>query len=545
MTRELEVEAIRFRQFLIKFFDTLDVKSDALVKLQSEESPSGAVPGGTATTSPIPFSQARAIVALTDGFLAIKRFSNLNMTAIRRLLDKFAASGQAAADTLYQLTLESELEACAEARRKISERLAYNRHQLKKVRARGSEPEVPPYEGCILETFSDGGEEFYPPRNEVARFFEHPSFHIFQSCLVDALNKHSDSTSNPDQAQFLGRLLHLTASHNWPRLDGEPCESSDRLNLVLEKGPDLSVCSVRGETALYCAAQAGSLPNVHAVARYYLQSGESLDTAVPRTGWTPLMVACIKGYTDITKFLLSAGADAQKVDILGWTAREHAAYRGHLTTAALEGFVMAGKPTGGMVQRVNAPVQIMHNTLNSREQAVVVTLGSVQGGHNRATLKLKRYLTEDEDRDLDSRCLEIIIDGADCSSKIVQLPLWQDTSIEPLVGRLGLNMPARVTVRLWDRDTIPALGDKATLGRLESSGTVVLGEDSAKFGKSRESMLRETSVVMLNKETMEFSGTVLLSYVIANPFDGLKDSKAASYKRQSGDPVRLVGHRGS
>lgn len=469
------------------------MKSDVSVKPNHEEPPSGAVQGGTAPTSPISSSHAMAIAALLEAHPAIESFGNLCIVAIRRLLDKFRASGQAAADTLGQV--ESELEACAEARRNISECLTCSHHQLNNVGYGESESEVPSYKECILEAFSDTGKEFYPPRNEVA--------------------------------------------------DGERCKASDYLNVILENGPDLSVCSLRGETVLYCAAQSGSLPNVQTVARYYLQSGESLDTAVPRTGWTPLMVACIKGYTDIAEHLLSAGADAQKVDVLGWTAREHAAYRGHLTTAALEGFVAAGRPTGKMLQRINTPTQTVHSTLDSRERAVVVTLGSVQGGHDRATVKLEPRSTERECGRLDFRCLEIIIDGADCSPKIVQLPIWQDTSIEPLVGRIGLDVPARATVRLWNRNGSPATGGKAAMGKLESSGTVVLDDDSAKFGKSRQSMLRETSVVMLDKETMKFAGTVLLSYVIATPFQGLKDSKVASYQRRPGDPVRLVGHRGS
>lgn len=543
LTKELLAEAIRSRKFLSKFLGTLDVISDVFVKPNHEEPPSGAVPGGTAPTSPIRSSHAMAIAALLDAHPAIERFGNLCMVAIRRLLDKLRASGQAAADTLGQV--ESELEVCAEARRNISERLTCCHYQLNKIGHWESESEVPPYKGCILEAFSDTGKEFYPPGNAIVPVFGLSNFHASKSCLADALSKHSDSASSPNRSQFLGKLLHLTASCNSPLADGERCESSDCLSLILENGPDLSVCAIRGETALYCAAQSGSLPNVQTIARYYLRSGESLDTAVSRTGWTPLMVACIKGYTDIAEHLLSAGADAQKVDVLGWTAREHAAYRGHLTTAALEGFVAAGRPTGKMLQRINAPMQTVHSTLDIRERAVVVTLGSVQGGHDRATVTLKPHATERECGNLDLRFLEIIIDGADCSPKIVQLPLRQDTSIEPLVGRIGVDVPARATVRLWNRDGSPATGGKAAMGKLESSGTVVLDDDSAKFGKSRQSMLRETSVVMLDKETMEFAGTVLLSYVISTPFQGLKDGKAASYQRQPGDPVRLVGHRGS
>ncbi len=509
----------------MSYYEVLDANSDALVKLCGE--------GSTVRALPVPASHARACGALRDGYYKIKRFEKLNAVAIRRLLDKFAASGQAAPAALHQA--EAELEACTEAMQKISKRLSYNCDQLSSIEPFASEHEVPLEKGCLSEGPADG-EEFYPPRDEIARFFE--SSNKLPLFLKDASIKQHDTNGNLDHGHFLGRLLHLTASLR--------SDSSDCINLILQDGPDLSVTSVRGETALYCATQSGSLPNVQSVAVHYLRSGESLDAAVPRTGWTPLMVACAKGHTEIAAYLLSSGADAQKVDVLGWTAREHAAYRGHLTTASLEGFAAVGKPCGQLIDRVNVPTKTAHKTLASGQKAVVVTLGTVQGGHDRETLKLQQQLVAGSDLGLESKFLEIIIDGADCSSKIVQLPLWEDPSIEPLVGRLDSNAQARVTVRLWDRDGPPAPGGaRASFGRLESSGTVVLGEDAAKFGKSRESMLRETTVVMLDKETMEFSGTVLLSYVIATPFEGLDNREAASYKRQLGAPVRLVGHRGT
>ncbi|EGX88436.1 ankyrin repeat-containing protein, putative [Cordyceps militaris CM01] len=217
----------------------------------------------------------------------------------------------------------------------------------------------------------------------------------------------------------------------------------------------------------------------------------------------------------------------------------HAAYRGHLTTASLDDLTTDGNPGDALVGRAHSEAQYIHKTLAPGEKAIVVTLGSVQGGHDRKTLNLRSRSGLANNARLASHYLEILIHGADCGSKIVQLPLWADYSADPLVGRLGLDAPSQVTVRLWHGQGTPA-----SRNTLVSSGTVFLGDDFARFGASRESMLRETTVVLLDKETMGFAGTVLLSYVIAKPFEGLADGEPASYTRKPGDPVWLVGHRG-
>ena len=54
-------------------------------------------------------------------------------------------------------------------------------------------------------------------------------------------------------------------------------------------------------------------------------------------GWTPLFIACVEGHLSIVKLLLDAGANQHKLDCFGWTAKEHASFRGYLEIAALLG----------------------------------------------------------------------------------------------------------------------------------------------------------------------------------------------------------------
>ncbi|OAA56895.1 Glycerophosphoryl diester phosphodiesterase [Cordyceps fumosorosea ARSEF 2679] len=428
--------------------------------------------------------------------LELQTFGRLNVMAIRRLFGKFARYRAATPECLRHA--ESAFDAWTEARQDAK------------------------------PSFDGGPAVSCPAKDEFSRFLEPQSLEAFNAALRDCIGGHANSGIDPGYRQFLGRLLCLAATYL----------PSDFIDAILKHKPDLGVNSARGESALYLAAQSGSLSATQSVAGYFHRSGASLDPVVARTGWTPLMVACAQGYTDIVEYLLSSGADARKVDVLGWTAREHAAYRGHLTTASLGDFATAGSPDGELAGRIDSTASKISTPLRAGQKAVIVTLGSVQGGHDRKTLELRRH--SGDDAGLTSKSLEIVIHRADSGSKIVPLPLWEDYSTAPIVGRLDVDAQAQVTVRLWDDGGTPSTGNRV----LESSGTVLLRQDYAKFGAFRESMLRETTVVMLDRETMEFSGTVLLSYVVATPFAGLDGGEMASYRRQPGDPIRLVGHRG-
>ncbi|KAM3562612.1 hypothetical protein MY1884_001728 [Beauveria asiatica] len=530
LSNELIAEIAHFKDFYINATAALGANGDATVELDGEgQPPANAVPGGPVAASPVsPSSQSMTGVYATDDCNELRKFGKLSIVAIRRLLGKFAATGQATSQDLVRAG--SELEEWAEPRQTIDEGLNLgNRPSIgREVSLNGTAPS-PNGRGAGEKAPSGSLRVDSTHRDDIDRFLAPQSLENFELLLESRSKRYSSSGMGSGQGQFFGRLLCLVAN----------CRPSSFIDAILKHNPDISVRTSRGESALYCASQSGSLSVVQSVVEYFRKSGESLDSAVPRTGWTPLMVACAKGHADVAAHLLSFGADAQKLDVLGWTAREHSAYRGHLEIASLDGFASASMADGGLAGRASLTKETVHNTLTPDKKAVVVTLGSIQGGHDRKTLKLKHQVGGSDGACLESKSLEIIIGGADCASRFVQLPLWEDQSVKPLVGKLDLGAQVQVTVRLWDNGGTPASNR-----RLASSGTVLLSDDYARFGASRESMLRETTVIMLDKETMEFSGTVLISYVIATPFEGLDHHEAASYKRRFGDPVRLVGHRG-
>lgn len=78
---------------------------------------------------------------------------------------------------------------------------------------------------------------------------------------------------------------------------------------------------------LFEAAFAGDIDGV----RLSLRSGQDPNIYESLHGWTPLMQACAKGYTEIARMLLQAGANpnAQKFSGDKETALMYASQRGH------------------------------------------------------------------------------------------------------------------------------------------------------------------------------------------------------------------------
>ena len=98
---------------------------------------------------------------------------------------------------------------------------------------------------------------------------------------------------------------------------------------------NLDQCGSWKEPLLYTASRLGHEGLVNVLLSADLK--DKVDINVPENvrGWTPLIVASVEGHLSIVELLITAGADQLKLDRFGWSAKEHAAFRGHLRLAAL------------------------------------------------------------------------------------------------------------------------------------------------------------------------------------------------------------------
>ncbi len=100
------------------------------------------------------------------------------------------------------------------------------------------------------------------------------------------------------------------------------------VQLLLSANFNVNYQSHNDETALYLAVHAGRLDFITAILGR-LNEGGTIDVNSSEAvyGWTPLILACIKGNVPIIDVLLRNNADPTRRDLRGWTAKDHAAFR--------------------------------------------------------------------------------------------------------------------------------------------------------------------------------------------------------------------------
>lgn len=352
---------------------------------------------------------------------------------------------------------------------------------------------------------------------------------VLTTLLKGLVDSNDRRQSKLDLQPLFGDLLLLSVRNG----------QDDIAKILLNHQPNVNYTTPHGETALYCAVQANNLDLVKLLLTY-TQRGLDANLAAA-TGWTPLMAACANGQSDVVNCLLEAGAEPERCDALGWTAREHAVFRGHLGIATLFTSTPSETTIGGPASSHRLAFHSSSQTSfsNSGERLVVVNLGSTQGGHGRAAFELSHYNVEKRSgpREISSLVLEMSAPGTEADAKLVRLPVLEDQINQPFIFQAKNEAPLQISVRLFRRESIDSL-------ILLSGGNTTLDHGKVFFGKQRQSMIREATVFMMDKETMDLTGTVLLSYVVATPFAGLQQPDTTNYRRRLGDPVRIVGHRG-
>jgi len=122
-----------------------------------------------------------------------------------------------------------------------------------------------------------------------------------------------------------GADLSNTAEQGWTALHWAAQEGHEPVTrLLLDREADVSATDERGWTALHLAASRDREP----VTRLLLDRGANVS-ATNEQGWTALHWAAQEGHEPVTRLLLDREADVSATDEQGWTALHWAADRGH------------------------------------------------------------------------------------------------------------------------------------------------------------------------------------------------------------------------
>ncbi|KAK8175050.1 Glycerophosphoryl diester phosphodiesterase family-domain-containing protein [Phyllosticta citrichinensis] len=302
-------------------------------------------------------------------------------------------------------------------------------------------------------------------------------------------------------------------------------------HLIAAEGVDIThQSSYNGETALHVAARLGREDYVRELLKIARRQIVCIDRPDSVREWTPLFVASASGNLPLVELFIQAGADKTRTDHAGWTAQEHAAFRGHLAVAEKlrpSEAIEAPKPFQSVVpeaQKVDLPTNL---------SSFVLTLGPMQQNRRAVVNDFKILQQKFPDAVLS---IEIVPSSEPDQSHIFRYPFLDDITSHTMSFSSYDPDRENIEFRLWCADST-----KGIMGELLGSGAATLQDDRSCFGAQRESLIRDHSVKILSTLTMSFIGSISFTYVRIDPFPGLSAPKPS----HTWDSVQIHGHRGN
>ena len=381
--------------------------------------------------------------------------------------------------------------------------------------------------------------------------------------LLHAEHKRSSTCYKPSNHELSTKasdVLALATKKNFVEI----------VKLLVAAGVDVNHQDDQGETALHVAARLGHAECAKALLDAEGKERASTELAESTFGWTPLFIACVDGQLGIVELLVSAGADVDRLDTSGWTAKEHAALRGHMEIAKALADVTAAPATSepdgsaytslsttpsapSFAERKSNGVLNGNGTMNttealktfghrylSKESMVLVSLGTMDMRKPTEAVKLDRIpLTNAHSTQLDT-ALSVVVSatGAKGEPSITDLPVQDNVNTEPIV--FTTLDTAKVQLNF---DIVPtyAGSHEQRVGR----GVALLSSINPSIGSKRINLQGDLTVPIVAASTLDVIGSVQFNFLIITPFShpnmGISEDQTY-WKRMASTMV--IGHRG-
>ena len=335
------------------------------------------------------------------------------------------------------------------------------------------------------------------------------------------------------------------------------------VQLLAEAGVNLNYQDKHGETALHVAARLGHLECAGVLLTGSDNQKTNTEVAEYTFGWTPLFVACVDGQMGIVELLVKAGADLEALDTSGWTAKEHAALRGHMAIAK-HLTERIGPPSGSAqgssikasisppqslsfvdrksnsALRTTEPVKTFGHRYLTNESMVLVSLGTMDIRKTVDVVTLDRIpLAEAHSTQLDT-ALSLVVSalGASGEPSIVDLPVQDNISTDPIVFTA---VDATKVKLLFDIVPTYAGSKDQIVGR----GVALLSSIKPSIGSKRITLQGDVTVPITAAHTLEVIGSVNFNFLIITPFKhpNMSITETQTYWK-SMTSTMVIGHRG-
>lgn len=340
------------------------------------------------------------------------------------------------------------------------------------------------------------------------------------------------------------------------------------VDLLVNAGVDINWTDQQGESALHVAARFGHDECIAIILKGGGTQKADLEITEKSYAWTPLHVAAVDGQLTIVEMLVDAGADVAKPDSSGWTAREHAALRGHMSIARLlakhtkedeyetktspglgptnpNGGLSIGErrsngtSTNGTPRPAAEPVKTFGHRYLTNESLVLVSLGSMDTRKVTEAVSLDQVpLTEAHSTQLDT-ALSVVVTatGAQGEPSIIDLPVAENISTEPIVFTTKEISKVKL---LFDIVPTYSGSEKNKIGR----AVALLSSIKPSIGSQRMNLQGDVCVPIMSS-TLDVIGVVNFNFLVITPFHhpNMEITSRQTYWKKLASTM-LIGHRG-
>ena len=339
------------------------------------------------------------------------------------------------------------------------------------------------------------------------------------------------------------------------------------VRLLIDAGVDINYQDGQGETALHLAARFGHDQCAQVLVEGNEFQKANLEIAEKTSAWTPLFVACNEGFSSIVEQLIVAGANLERLDASGWTAKEHATFRGNLAIARRlaeftapprnnseyfatqmptgSGFRDAGLTGAEKDNSRGANKPLRYEKSSSRryltnDSMIIVTLGSVDSSKEVKPVELDRIpVAEARLMQLDTP-LSIIVtaSGASGEATAIDLPVQDNISTDPMAFTTADFNKVKLMFNITSKYS-------GTNSNIIGRGVAQLASLRTNFSSKRSSLYSNVSVPILAATTLEVIGSVNFSLLVVTPFSHPDMNVSEEREHWKKTPSAMViGHRG-
>ncbi|CRG84290.1 Glycerophosphodiester phosphodiesterase GDE1 [Talaromyces islandicus] len=346
----------------------------------------------------------------------------------------------------------------------------------------------------------------------------------------------------------------------------------DIVELLVEAGVDINFQDEQGETALHVAARFDH----NECARILLEGSvhQKADTELAEItySWTPLFIACVDGSFAVAELLIKAGADLEKPDSSGWTAKEHAALRGHLNIARLLAEVTpppelaetevsipvpsnsSSPPSSSLAERKSnnssssagspglravEPLKTFGHRYLTDESMILVSLGTMDTRKTDPAVNLDQIpIASAHSTQLDT-ALSIVVSasGAHGEPEIIDLPIQDSISTEPIT----FYSKDTANVKLLF-DLVPTYA--GSTNQIVGRGVALLSTIRPNVGSNRISLQGDLTVPIIAANTLDVIGSLTFNFLIITPFSHPKMAVDNHTYWKTVTAPMVIGHRG-